>query len=174
MRSLPVPLDRIKWRWLSWNALIPTFGPTLFSLLVIGMWKTGDPSTELNLTRVADLTPWALCFFALTLIGSSYSDLDRSLKNAYPTIVGWMLAVGAGALLYASVISLLKLKGFDVARAPVYYVTGALWIGAVTVCHWSYVVKSRAAAPAAPAAPAALAARPAGDGGKSSAGAAHV
>lgn len=150
--AIPIPGGQLQWAWLFWNVFIPTVGPPLFTLAIVGLWMTGDPQTTLDIKKiVADLSPWALCFYALTLIGSSYNELG-TLRDAHKTLVSSMLVVGAVALIYAVFNALWRVNGKDVAHAPVYYVTAVLWFFSVVVCHWSYSVKckARAAAPSEP------------------------
>jgi hypothetical protein len=157
MASMLKALGRLQWGWLVWNVLVPTVGPPLLTLLILSLWMTGDLQTKLDLKEVlADLTPWALCFYALTLIGSSLYELGGRV-GSHLELGGSMVLVGFLVLIYAVLTVLWRVMGKDANHLSVYVVTGVLWLAAVALCHWSYVVRIKPlpAAPAVPERPAA-------------------
>ena len=137
-------LKRIEWGWLFWSVLVPTMGPPFFTLLVFGAWMTFATQAKPDIKSiVADLSPWALCFFGLTLIGASINEMGFKRFAEHRALGVSMAVVGIAALGYAVLLALFRAMGKDVAHAPVYYVTFVLWALAVVLCHWSYLVKSR-------------------------------
>jgi hypothetical protein len=143
MPALPGPLKRLQWPWLVWNVFLPTLGPPLFTLVIFLLWMTNNPDAKLNVKSIfADLSPWVLCFFALTLIGASTNELGQPRLSAHRALRWSMFIVGGFALLYAAFIALWRALGREVAHLPVYYVTAILWLAAVSVCHWSYLKRS--------------------------------
>ena len=76
-----------KWKWLSWQVLAPLAGPIAVSYLVACylvalLWETGQPNFHMNWKVIVDVTPWALTFFTMALIGSGFNDIWADLgKN---------------------------------------------------------------------------------------------
>jgi cation transport ATPase len=160
MSAVSNALKSLQWRWLLTSVVVPILGPTILSLVVVGMWKSGNPAFTVDWSVLVDLSPWALAFYALTLIGSSFNAMWGQISR-HPALTTCLIIIGALVLLYAGLNAVWRLNRPFVPPAPVYYVTGVLLASAVVVCHWSYLVQSRAATTAALMAPAPAAPAPA-------------
>lgn len=127
----------MQWRWLIWQVVVPVFGPILISLLVIGLWMSGNPDFVPDKRIILDVTPWALAFYTLALVGSSLNGLWPKLSKH--TVIGaWLVILALVVMLYAALTVIWRHNGNFVAGAPVYYVTGCLLVLAVVLCHMSY------------------------------------
>ena len=84
---------RLETKWLLWRVVIPLLGPIFISLLVILAWTSGRPDFKPSLGIVVDVSPWALTFYALTLIGSTLNELWPKLGKSPDS---WNRARGRG------------------------------------------------------------------------------
>ena len=57
-----------------WQVLAPVLGPILISVLVVFLWSTGQPGFQMDWSIIVDVSPWALTFYTITLIGATMND----------------------------------------------------------------------------------------------------
>lgn len=88
------------WKWIIWQVIVPLAGPIIISGVVALMWRTGEPSFLINWHLIIDdLTPWALTFYSITLIGVTMNDLWPKL-SAHPVLGVSLLATAFGVAIY--------------------------------------------------------------------------
>ncbi len=128
----------MRWGWLAWQVLVPIFVPVFVSFLVVGAWATGQPNFSSNYSIILDISPWALTFYSLTLIGSTLNIFwDRI--NSHP-ILGSATIITAGAVtVYASFMVVWRHDPKFVAGNEVYSVTVILLVVTIILCHWCFV-----------------------------------
>jgi hypothetical protein len=73
--------NKIDWSWLLWRVLIPLLAPVVVSSMVIFAWVTGSPSFKPYFGIALDVSPWALTFYSLTLVGSTLNEFWPRLGN---------------------------------------------------------------------------------------------
>ena len=66
---------KLNWQWLVWQVGVPLGGPVILSWLTILAWETGNPNFTPKWSIVLDVSPWALTFYGLTLVGASLDSL---------------------------------------------------------------------------------------------------
>ena len=128
---------KIQSRWLLWQVIIPLFAPVILSVLVIGLWATGTVTFEPKWSVVVDISPWALVFFSLTLLGATLNELWPRVSS-HPTLTLNLALTAFAVALYAAFIAIWR---HDVNWKPgpaVYWVTGALFVLAVALSHYGY------------------------------------
>src|ERR1700686_3489786 len=109
-----------KWKWIFWQVLAPVVGPIVISALVVILWQTGNPQFKADWRIIIDVSPWALTFYAVTLIGATMSDLWPKFSDHW--VLGASLIVTAFAFsvaLYASLIVIWRHGSGFVPGTPV-------------------------------------------------------
>ena len=86
---------------------------------------------------ILDVSPWALTFFTLTLIGSTMNDFWSKL-GSHPVLGGAMIVVALCVAIYASFVVIWRHDPAFVAGASVYYASAILLVTAVPLCYVSY------------------------------------
>ena len=71
-----------KWRWILFQVAVPLLGPIVVSALVAAGWETGQPTFHMDMKVIFDVTPWALIFFTMALLGSGFYDVWADLYMA--------------------------------------------------------------------------------------------
>jgi hypothetical protein len=93
----------LKWKWILWQVVVPILGPIAISTVAVVLWWTGRTDFQIHWRLIVDITPWALTFYAVTLIGAALNDLipDFSRRPG----IGFSLILAALAVsLYAAFI----------------------------------------------------------------------
>lgn len=122
-------------KWLLWQVLLPIAGPVILAGLIVMGWASGDENFVPNYSIVLDVSPWALTFYALTLIGSTLHVFWRKLSE-HPGIGAALIGVAFAVGVYASFIVIWRHDPNFVPGASVYYVTVFLLFASVALCHW--------------------------------------
>src|SRR5215472_17639370 len=128
--------EMLQWRWILWQVAIPILGPIGMSAIFLLAWKTGEPPDWAIKWHpiIEDVTPWALIFYSMTLIGATIDDFLPKFSAHIP--FGVSLAVVAIAVtVYASFIVIWHQDANWHVRSPVYYVTGFLLVLSIVMCH---------------------------------------
>jgi hypothetical protein len=112
---------RLDWGWIGWQVGAPLLGPPGVGLLVVVLWRVAGNEARIDWSVLADLTPWALLTYALSLVATTLR-----LREAR----GWLFWVTAflalvALLLYAFILQR-RLDGAPVAE-------DALWLSAILV-----------------------------------------
>jgi hypothetical protein len=128
-------------KWLFWQVLVPLLAPIIISGIVIIAWSTGVTTFHPNLKIVLDVSPWALTFYSLTLIGGTLNAMWSNLANK--SGIGVCLILTAVAVtLYASFMVIWRHDSNFNPGTPVYVVTIFLLVVSVAFCHWGYKNRS--------------------------------
>lgn len=123
-----------KWKWLSWQMLAPLAGPIAVSYLVALLWETGQPTFHMNWKVIVDVTPWALTFFTMALIGSAFNDIWADLGKNQAT-AAFLVVDAIAVLIYASFIVIWRHTPNFEPGTGVYVLTLILLATSVVVCH---------------------------------------
>jgi hypothetical protein len=122
------------WKWIIWQVVIPLAGPVLISAGVVCLWQLGDDAFRINWHIVLDVSPWALTFFCMTLIGAAMSDLWPKISN-HAMLVLCLFAIFFTTAIYASFIVIWRHRpGFEPGTA-VYVFAFFLVALSVIFCH---------------------------------------
>ena len=82
----------LKWKWILWQVVVPILGPIAISIVAVVLWWTGRTDFRIHWGLIVDITPWALTFYAVTLIGAALNDLipdfSRRPGNWFFTDIG--------------------------------------------------------------------------------------
>jgi len=116
---------------------VPLLGPVVVSGVVILMWISGNPEFQPSIPVMLDVSPWALVFFTLTLLGGTLNELSQN-RTQHPTL-NWSLEVTALAVgIYAAFIVIWRHNANWHAGQPVYVVTIILLVISVFLSHLGY------------------------------------
>ncbi len=130
-------LASIDWKWGIWRVAVPLAAPTVISFIVAYAWASGNPGFRPSLSIAADVSPWALTFYSLTLIGSTLNDFWPKLTTK-PVLGSALILVAVAVLLYTSFIVIWRHNPTFVPGKPVYGVTLVLLCSSVALCHVGY------------------------------------
>jgi hypothetical protein len=139
---IPQWVRNLEWPWLFWQVGIPILGQALISLLVVVAWKTINPGFMPMIGIILDVTPWALTFYALTLIGATLNGLWPKISD-HGSLAVWLLVVAFFSALYTSLLVIRRHESTFVPGAAVYYVTLLLLFISVVLCHWGYAASKK-------------------------------
>lgn len=134
-------MDKIEGKWLFWQVLAPLLAPVVISGFVIFAWSTGASTFRPNFKIVVDVSPWALTFYSLTLIGSTLHAMWSNLEKHSGIGISLILTAIAVAL-YASFMVVWRHDPYFTPGFPVYAVTFLLLIASVVLCHSGYRARS--------------------------------
>lgn len=124
----------LRWKGLLWQVFIPILGPILVSFLVVIAWRTGQPAFRVDWSVIIDVSPWALTFYSLTLIGATMNDFWPKMQGHTALGVG-LLMVAVAVALYASFIVVWRHDPTFAVGLPVYGVTVFLLVIPIVLCH---------------------------------------
>lgn len=124
-------LDRT---WLLWQVAIPLLAPIVISGVVVGAWATGNPTFTPSMSIIVDVSPWALTFYSLTLIGSTFNVFWPKLGTNAMLGIGLILTAVA-VTLYASFMVIWRHDPTFSPGVPVYIVTVFLLCISVILSH---------------------------------------
>lgn len=105
----------------------------MISALVAGLWWSGT-NFPIDWNIIIDVSPWALTFYCITLIGATMNDLWPELGNRPGLGVSLMMAAVAVAL-YAAFIVIWRHNPEFTPGTPVYVVTFILLLISIVLCH---------------------------------------
>src|SRR6266478_5697885 len=111
-----------KWKWIFWQVLAPILGPILISAGVVFLWSTGQPGFQMDWHIIVDVSPWALTFYAITLIGATMNDFWHKMGDHWMLGAG-LFGIATAVALYASFIVVWRHDPKFVVGTPVYTVT---------------------------------------------------
>ncbi len=125
----------MKWDWIFWQVVAPLFGPVFVSAIVVLFWSSGQPQFSINWHLVVgEVTPWAVIFYCMTLIGASMHNLWPRL-HLRPALGTFLIVLAIGVALYAGMIVIWRHDPTFTPGLRVYLVTGVLWAASVYLCH---------------------------------------
>jgi len=121
---------KLNWQWLVWQVGVPLGGPVILSWLTILAWETGNPNFTPQWSIVLDVSPWALTFYGLTLVGASLNSLwPRIPSNA--VIGGGLIASALAMAIYTAFMIIWRHDSGFAPGLGVYLMTGAMLFFAV-------------------------------------------
>jgi hypothetical protein len=124
----------LKWKWIFWQVLAPILGPIVISLLAVLAYQSLDPKFIPNWRIIIDVSPWALTFYTVTLIGATMTDLWPKLGQH--SMLGVSLILVAFSVAgYAALIVIFRHNSGFVPGTEVYIVTFILLGISVVLCH---------------------------------------
>jgi len=127
----------LKTRWVLWQVLIPIFGPIVISAGVVYLWSSGVDGFVPNWEIIVDQSPWALIFFALTLVGATINELWP--KVSQNMVLSAALVMTAFAItLYAAFIVIWRHNPTWKPVRGVYTVTIVLLVVSVILSYIGY------------------------------------
>jgi hypothetical protein len=124
----------MQWKWIFWQVLAPVLGPVLISVLVVFLWSTGQPGFKMDWGIIVDVSPWALTFYTITLIGATMNDFWHKLGDHQVLGVG-LIVIAIAVALYASFIVVWRHDPKFTVGTPVYAVTLFLLCLSIVLCH---------------------------------------
>jgi hypothetical protein len=104
------------------------------SLLVALLWETGQPNFHMNWRVVVDVTPWALIFFTMALIGSGINEVWGRVDQKQATFLA-LFVDAAAVLIYASFIVIWRHEPNFEPGTGVYALTIILLMASIVICH---------------------------------------
>jgi len=124
-----------QWKWIIWQVVAPILGPLAISAGVALLWSTGDPGFSINWQVIIDeVTPSALTFYAITLIGATMNDLWPKLSD-HPVLGSSLMVTAFAVALYGAFIVIWRHNSQFTAGKPVYVVTFVLLGISIYLCH---------------------------------------
>jgi hypothetical protein len=123
-----------KWKWIFWQVIAPVAGPIMISALVVFAWRSGQNTFKVDWSVVLDVSPWALTFYTITLIGATMNDLWPKLGD-HAALGVFLIVVAFSVALYASFIVIWRHDRAFVPGTSVYLVTCLLLAISVVLCH---------------------------------------
>lgn len=127
----------VHWRWLIWQVVVPIAGPIILSGVFVLAWQSGNPNFKPSMKIAVDVSPWALTFYTLALIGSTLNGLWPKISD-HPGLGGSLILVAIAVGAYAGFMVIWRHDSTFVPGAPVYFVTGLLLLVAVVLCYKGY------------------------------------
>lgn len=124
----------LKWKWILWQVVVPIVGPIGMSALAAVLWWTGRPDFHIDWHVIVYISPWALIFYAITLIGAALNDLMPDFSNRPGIGVSLILAAVAVSL-YAGFMVIWRHEANFAAGTAVWVVTFILLAISVGLCH---------------------------------------
>jgi len=128
----------------------------LISVGAVVMWKLFEKGFKPDFEVIADLSPWAISFFAATLIAATVREIYAHAKKAMSVPefqrilegnVGVFAAQVSVSILLLFYISFMVIKRHDSMFNPdagVWVASFLLWFLAVLSCYWGYAKTVRA------------------------------
>jgi hypothetical protein len=123
-----------EWKWIFWQVIVPIFGPITISAAVVLAWWSGEQKFLINWHIIVDVSPWALTFYCITLIGATMNDLWPNL-SAHPALGVALIIVALAVALYASFIVIWRHDPTFSPGTSVYVVTFMLLAISIPLCH---------------------------------------
>ena len=126
------------WRWLGWQVAAPIIGPVALASLFVLLWSTGAKGFTPDYGKViGNVSPWALTFYSLTLIGSTFHAFLPKFKDHIGLGI-FIIIVGGAVCVYASFIAVWSHDSNFVPGIEVYFVTVVLLVASIWLCYKAY------------------------------------
>lgn len=128
-------MPKLNWKWIFWQVVAPIVGPILISAVVAMLWWTGDKNFQINWPLIVeDVTPWALTFYAITLIGATMNDFWSKLPR-HPGLGLALILTAVAAAIYGAFIVIWRHNSAFSPGTGVYTVTFILLLISVGLCY---------------------------------------
>jgi hypothetical protein len=123
-----------KWSWLSFQVLSPLVGPIAVSLIAWLLLTTTD-NVPLSWKVIADVTPWALIFFTMALLGGAFHDIWPNM-GSHQILFGFLIAETIVVFMYIEQNVSWRLQHPGVEPGQGVWVAAFIMLGAsVLTCH---------------------------------------
>ena len=129
-------------RWIFWQVVVRLLGPAVISAATILLWMSGNPDFRPSMPIIVDLSPWALVFYTLTLLGATLNELWPKVSE-HPTLGGFLAVTALAVGVYASFIVIWRHNSAWRPTGPVYVFTGVLLVVSVFLSHAGYAARGR-------------------------------
>jgi hypothetical protein len=106
----------------------------VLSTLIVLAWKSGNPGFVPRWKIILDVSPWALTFYTMTLIGASLNSLWPRL-SIHPLLGGSLIGVALAVGVYSAFIVIWRHRSDFQPGWNVYLIATFLLIVAVIICH---------------------------------------
>jgi uncharacterized membrane protein len=106
----------------------------IISGIVVFFWWTLKSGFAPSWHVIADITPWALTFYCITLIGATMNDLWGDYQKRPELFVG-LLLTAAGVIVYYSLIVILRHEPSFVPGTAAYVATFILLAVSIGLCY---------------------------------------
>ena len=129
------------WKWILWQVLVPLAGPSLVAAIVSLAWMSLDTSFEMKMGVIIDLTPWAVTFYSITLVGVAMDSLWTKLlagAGANPKAPSRFLAlfiVALSVVIYNAFIVIKRHDSTFTLHRPAYVVTIILVLASIITSY---------------------------------------
>jgi hypothetical protein len=124
-----------KWPWLIWQVLSPLLGPIVVSLFAALLLKTMQHDVPLNRDVIVDVTPWALIFFTLALLGGGFHDIWPTL-GTHKILFGFLLVETLAVFMYVETTVTWRLQHPGVVPDEGVWVAAFIMlISSIVICH---------------------------------------
>lgn len=125
----------LDWKWMFWQVVAPLVGPIVISGIVAMLWWTGSPNFHINWPLIVeDVTPWALTFYAITLIGATMNDFWPKLSK-HPVLGVALILMAFAAAIYGAFIVIWRHNSDFAPGTGVYTVTFAILVISIGLCY---------------------------------------
>jgi hypothetical protein len=122
------------WPWLVRQVVVPLGGPIALSWVIISAWQTGNPDFVPQWGIALDITPWALVFYALALMGTALNELLPQISTHVR--LGWLLIVTASLTqIYAAFLIIWRHNSTFVPNRTVYIAAAFRVLLAIVLSH---------------------------------------
>lgn len=128
---------KLNWQWLIWQVAVPLAGPIVLSWLIILAWQTGNPNFTPRWSVILDVSPWALTFYSIALLGASLNELWPKMP-AHPHLGTGLILIAALVAVYTAFMVIWRHSSGFVPGRNVYFVSITLLLAAVIFCHSVY------------------------------------
>jgi len=122
------------WNWLAWQVGAPLGGPVVLSAIFVLFWWTLKSGFAPRMEIVLDITPWAMTFYALTLIATALRELWPRYSK-HPALFVWLSILASMIIAYYAFMVIIRHEETFVPAGSVYIVTTVLLLAAVFLCH---------------------------------------
>lgn len=129
-------------RWLFWQVAVPLLGPAVISAFIILLWISGNPGFKPSLPVIVDLSPWALVFYTLTLLGATLNELWPNVSQ-HQTLGGSLAVTVLAVAIYGAFIVIWRHNAAWQPGGAVYFVTAVLLVVSVFLSHAGYAARGR-------------------------------
>jgi hypothetical protein len=120
--------------WLVWQVMVPLVGPVALSWLIILAWQTGNPDFTPRWSVILDVSPWALTFYAIALIGAALNELWPTI-SVHPHLGGGLIFIATTVATYTAFMVIWRHNSAFVPSRNIYIPSVFMLLITVALCH---------------------------------------
>ena len=124
----------LQWKWIIWQVAVPILSPIGMSVIFVYLWESGQPGFVIRWPIIIDISPWALIFYSMTLIGAAMHDFSPKFPD-HQALGYSLIATAIAVVLYAGFIVIWRHDPKWNPGVAVYSVTGGLLLASIGLCH---------------------------------------